>query len=930
MQGIVAGYTALIQNNSSNNSAATSAPAQFSTSQQRMHHPHPQRLPPPPPPPVVPFASFGAAPAVAAAANSGWTSSVPRVQIREQAAMDAAARYSSNALQPLHPSLTATARPHIQFKLAQPIRFVSKGTINTDATQPTAASESSASASAAAAAAASSASSIAIAAPAVSHAAQRHFARARPSSSLPSSLAVNVAAASPPLAPLTRLERKLQTLLCSVLTAAPDASLRLRDMSAALLTYTGEEWEDLTTQPIEGFIRQHSVVARGGPFRLQEDAQHPGDPLVSCQSAESQRTEASEQKSQQATAVMKMEVGPAEETSTTAVVAAAAAAPSAPAVAAAAAPSTAAVAASAFRSYCVLISNIPSSFHSADLRHFFSNLVEAGRFKIFQPTHRNEETKTAEATTETTDAAAATSEQPQAEQRRFEAIAASAVAAPAPHAGGPWKCLAQLRKKADVERMLGEFDRKEWVSQTGEHTGERCSVRFIPLPRRLLRHTEAATAAAMTQDLTGEAEAEAEGQGQGQPGGDVIDLTDDVPSAPVSSSSSSSAAAAAAAAAVAAASTAATSIDADETPEEAAASREILAAYSAGEFAAPAFLPQGLVGTPTKTIHANIAHLPPSLLKRLHLTPVVESINAKRFKFAYAASSSFSSAAAAVLPAADVDDDPVRVAARGRAACVVEEGTQEEWDRDLDQGVRSTNWDSGRGLAKIGDQTLFEDPVDQPGDKGDASGLVHYTDAQREQEARGDFDEQNVDMFDVEIISSDDDDVQEDDGPEARARRKQLAASKMRERMTEASVVSARQASESAAAAAASSRDRSLAWSKSDFLQKMMSKQGFLPGQGLGKRNQGIAEPIQPVNKGSTRGGLGFDSADNGGGGGGGGRQRNQGISAPAANNFYRQLSGKLKKKRKSYAGMNGGALGQGGYDQAADFRAFQRSQGLR
>ena len=158
-------------------------------------------------------------------------------------------------------------------------------------------------------------------------------------------------------------------------------------------------------------------------------------------------------------------------------------------------------------------------------------------------------------------------------------------------------------------------------------------------------------------------------------------------------------------------------------------------------------------------------------------------------------------------------------------------------------------YDSGRGLGKIGDGIAYEDTVDNPWDKGDASGLVHYTDAQREQASRGDFDEQTTDMWDVEVISSDDDDVEEET-PEAQTRRKQLAAAKMAERMAHANVVAERAEADAVAAAAAAEREKALSWTKTPFLQRMMKAQGWKEGMGLGRNNQGRAEPVVPLNRG--------------------------------------------------------------------------------
>jgi hypothetical protein len=536
-------------------------------------------------------------------------------------------------------------------------------------------------------------------------------------------------------------------------------------------------------------------------------------------------------------------------------------------------------------------------------------MVEGGRFKVFQPTHRPDDDGLDTQLAASTSAAGAAGESSGgSKKRRFESIAASAVpSGPSSSrggSGGAWKCMVQLRKKADVERMLQEYDRTEWVSRKGIRVGSLCRLRFVPLPRRLLRYTQAATAAASC-DLTDEA-----GDANAK---EVIDLCDDdddqtpATAAAATTAASSYSSAAAATSAPATADPAVPSPEIDETPEEAAASREIIAAYSAGEFTAPAYLPYGLVGTPTRVIHANIAHLPTSVVQRLHLTPSTQLLNAKRFKFDYAPLSS----SAAAAPRGDVDDDPASLDARARGRAAAELSDQEEWDRELDQGARSGAFDSGRGLGRVGDAVSYEAAVANPWDKGDASGLVHYTDAQRERANEGDFDERTTDMFDVESdedggegadggsdggshgddghghghghghgdgeVGALDSDVQEE-SEVARARRRHLAAVTMRERMAVASAESDRAASQQRSAAAAASRDRSLSWSKSSFLSRMMSKMGYEEGRGLGKRGQGIAEAIQPVNRGAARVGLGFVSEPRRSGGPGAERQSQQQI----------------------------------------------------
>lgn len=596
----------------------------------------------------------------------------------------------------------------------------------------------------------------------------------------------------------------------------------------------------------------------------------------------------------------------------------------------------------------MLISNIPPAFHSADLRHFFGDMVDSGRFVVFQPSHRVDDVdhsamtsraqqrvradpqateqalpaifpsrthmqlalllhdqgqpvsvqdaidaftrrygRSSASTTVHTDldltniindtpqlftrvtrvvrhklaslvqlttegdaavatmmasksdpadsaAVASAAAEDGSRKRRFDAMSKTATSTTA-NTRPTWKCMVQVRTRGDVSRLLRDYDQREWRTRKGEHTGLQCRIRSIPLPPHMLTKNSpshpshaypplsqgagTATAIDLTVedriDLTDEAEAEEPPAGNGDTSKQDRETT-----APPADSFC-----------------------------HASFERELLAAVAAGEFQTPPYLPNGLVGTPTATIHANIAHLPTSLLHRLHVRPVAQVVMNHPFRYTYADSSD----SRRTRTEEAVGDSPERPYLQQAA----DDDAQEEWDRDLDLGVRSTAFDSGRGLGKVGDGIRYEEEVERTWDKGDGSGLVTFTDDQHHDANRGDFDERTTDAWDVD--NDDDDEPLEEDSEEERLRAvsRDRRAEIMRERSAAADVVLHEDRRLAQQAASAACDAASTAWTRTSFLSNMMSRMGYVPGQGLGKQNQGIAHAIQPVQRGDKVG-LGF------------------------------------------------------------------------
>jgi hypothetical protein len=146
------------------------------------------------------------------------------------------------------------------------------------------------------------------------------------------------------------------------------------------------------------------------------------------------------------------------------------------------------------------------------------------------------------------------------------------------------------------------------------------------------------------------------------------------------------------------------------------------------------------------------------------------------------------------------DDDRLR-----QNAVEAEEGAAEDWDRHMELHPAL---DKGRELGTVEDPYLFEEEINDPWDKHDASALVFYTDDVRWAEERGEFDEQTTDALDVDAAARD------EDVPEQRERGLALAS-------------------------------------------RLMHAMGWRAGTGIGKRGQGPVEPLAPEGN-LDRNGLGF------------------------------------------------------------------------
>ena len=250
---------------------------------------------------------------------------------------------------------------------------------------------------------------------------------------------------------------------------------------------------------------------------------------------------------------------------------------------------------------------------------------------------------------------------------------------------------------------------------------------------------------------------------------------------------------------------------------------QLTKARLAGEFTVPTGVPNGLVGTPLTTLHTNFHLLPSSLIQRLGIGSRFHQIQGRRFDYQE-------------INYPYDDDEKLQRIQQQEIALEAEE--PEEWDRQL---AAYPVLDKGRGLGFVDDEEVFEHQVDNPWDKGDASGLVHYTDALLWSERRGGFDELTTDSWDVE-------------NPDTSSRERSIQKRKKfinstQSRNNQQSITNSQKQSLSKKVQVASllQQTTSPAPPPSDYARGLLASMGWTPGTGLGRTQQGRAEPIQPV-----------------------------------------------------------------------------------
>jgi len=181
-----------------------------------------------------------------------------------------------------------------------------------------------------------------------------------------------------------------------------------------------------------------------------------------------------------------------------------------------------------------------------------------------------------------------------------------------------------------------------------------------------------------------------------------------------------------------------------------------------------------------------------------------------------------------------------------------DDDTCEEWERHeaLHDDVQAR-----RGAVPTGDpsqqpgtkERLFEEEMEVTWEKG-GSGLVFYTDAQVWKEAEGDFDEQTADDWDVDVSVYYEENGGDKDAKDSLAMRESVF---LRKRKHHESVFRKKEKREDEGKIGAFERHTR------GFGRRIMERQGWRDGQGLGGSKMGMAEALH--NDGQTnRAGLGY------------------------------------------------------------------------
>lgn len=515
----------------------------------------------------------------------------------------------------------------------------------------------------------------------------------------------------------------------------------------------------------------------------------------------------------------------------------------------------------------VLVRYIPATFQVVDLRTFFSTFVETGRFVMFHFKRRPDAVAPPQHPDDSVDKSGSVASSGSVSQVAIRTVEAERTR---------WCCLTQLKDQNGVKDFMDMYNNKPWTDRHGESAPGKC-VLEIPAVEEV--------ASALPGSMADRVAAAA------------------APAPSVASSSSSSATTAVRdVGPLGPRKTFLTRRQRREKAERVRVKRQRHVAKEVdvdslrrAELFAPVGLPQGNVGTPEVVILNNSHRLPPGMLSKLGVRTFRTDNNVAfdytvpaRRKKGKASSDRFRMSKADrkaelryLLEEVNFPGDDER---KLRAMTLHKDEQAEEWDRHM---ANNPVMDNGRLLRKIGDQPLYEHEVRNPWDKGDASGLVWYTDEQYWEANKGGFDEQTVDDWDVDTHHRDRADVLSvKPKRRVRARKKTVMPPPVgRAAPARAPADCSGSASASGSGAAGTSR----------FGARIMQKQGWVTGKGIGKRNQGIAHALEPSGN-PLKQGLGFvqrpDLAK---------RNKRQSQRANDAKNGKRSSHGQGKKRSKKH-----------------------------
>uniref|UniRef100_UPI0037E7CA1F G patch domain-containing protein 3 n=1 Tax=Semicossyphus pulcher TaxID=241346 RepID=UPI0037E7CA1F len=435
----------------------------------------------------------------------------------------------------------------------------------------------------------------------------------------------------------------------------------------------------------------------------------------------------------------------------------------------------------------IAISNIPVTFHSADLRNYFSQFIESGGFHCFHYRHRPEVLRESEVT-ETTECGdgeeeGGSSKPPEADQETKQTSEKKKTAKSC-------CCIVSVHAK-DADRFVRMYSGNHWIDSKGNWLSNRCVIKRVKVSQD-------------KDDGSFPYKTKHEQRYR-------VSLTECFTEADLKSLS---------------------------------------------ELNPPALMQNGNVGTPVKVFLQLIqsCRLPPRLIKKLGLTFPKTSSNRRygNVPFQYYDTWTLPATEETVLTAAGHEiSGPGSLAAppSGRRKKLYtktsemkepqkEEEEEEEEEEDAQSNADDDDdcceeWERHEALhedvtsQERSKERLYEEEIELKWEKG-GSGLVFYTDAQYWHEEEGDFDEQTTDDWDVDMsVYYDKDGGDMDARDYVRMRYEKRLREGLEDRSGRGQAIG-----------------RFERFTKG-FGRRLMEKQGWKDGEGLGHSQVGISEALE-------------------------------------------------------------------------------------
>ncbi|XP_041649562.1 G patch domain-containing protein 3 [Cheilinus undulatus] len=424
------------------------------------------------------------------------------------------------------------------------------------------------------------------------------------------------------------------------------------------------------------------------------------------------------------------------------------------------------------------VRNIPVTFHSADLRNYFSQFIESGGFQCFHYRHRPEVLRESESKEH---GAEGSSKPPETDQEPKQSSEKK-------QPGKSCCCIVSVHAM-DAERFVRMYAGNHWIDSKGNWMVKRCVIKRVKV----------------SQDKDDGSFPYKTKQEQRH----RVSLTECFTEADLKSLS---------------------------------------------ELNPPALMQNGNVGTPVKVFLQLIqsCRLPPRLIRKLGLTFPKTSSNRRygNVPFRYQDSLTLPATEETVLTAAGHEiSGPGGLSASPsgrRKGPIHTEGSeidepQEEMEEEKEDAQSNEDddddcceeWERHEALhedvtsQERSKERLFEEEIELKWEKG-GSGLVFYTDAQYWQEEEGDFDEQTADDWDVDMSVYYDKDGGDMD---ARDYVRMRYEKRLREGLEDRS--------------GHSQSIGSFERFTKGFGRRVMEKQGWKDGEGLGNSQTGMPEALE-------------------------------------------------------------------------------------